>query len=176
MINQIEFALSLDECEDPKARTRIYFIQCQTTKRIKIGLATDIPVRLAVIQALCPTQLILLTSIQGSHWAEAELHRRFADARLHGEWFSPVPELLCLIGEKMEKKDQRASDQIPRLETPLKGDAGPLRDLMVATGLNERACKRAIDAGELPGYKYGQHYVVPEAELTAWLHGKWSRR
>jgi hypothetical protein len=29
----------------------------------------------------------------------ADKHRRFAAHRLHGEWFTPAPELLDYIGE-----------------------------------------------------------------------------
>jgi len=34
---------------------------------------------------------------------EAEVHQRFCDLRLHGEWFKKTPELLEYIGDLKEK-------------------------------------------------------------------------
>lgn len=162
------YEVTIEQCEEQDAETRVYFLQCQSTKLIKIGIATDVSRRIADIQSMCPTKLKLLTSIRGGLHIEVDLHRRFAVARRHGEWFSPVPELLWFIGEKVDKKSQE--------EAELKSYNGPLRDLMKATGLNERQCQRAIDAGELPGYKIDGSYVVPEFDLIAWCHGRWKPR
>jgi hypothetical protein len=78
----------------------IYFAQADVSGQIKIGYhgGTDANDRLRELQTGCPTKLILLGTIPGEKETEADLHRRFAFAHAHGEWFNPVPELLAFIG------------------------------------------------------------------------------
>jgi len=77
----------------------IYFAQDSASCNIKIGYTgnEDVEQRIRALQTGCPSPLILLGSAEGSKEAEAELHDRFADARLNGEWFRPVPELIQFI-------------------------------------------------------------------------------
>ncbi len=46
-----------------------------------------------------PLSLDVLAVIDGNWNTEQALHRRFARARIRGEWFRPVPELLAHIAE-----------------------------------------------------------------------------
>lgn len=82
----------------PKAKqdTRsVYFIQAVSGGLIKIGVAADPVARLAEIQRMCPVPLRILSVLPGvGQPGEAALHRRFAAARRHGEWFEPTAELL----------------------------------------------------------------------------------
>lgn len=47
-------------------------------------------------------------------------------------------------------------------------------DLCAATGLDRGAVYRAIQAGELPGQKFGNRYVIPGAAFEAWCRGEWT--
>lgn len=85
----------------------IYFAQAESVGHIKIGFTEGIDVndRLQQLQPGCPVKMILLGTIPGGRETEADLHKRFAFAHVHGEWFRPVPELLAFIGT--EAKDWR---------------------------------------------------------------------
>jgi hypothetical protein len=76
--------------------TWVYFIQSGDNGPIKIGVAGDVGRRLRSMQTGNPETLRLL----GKWWATVEdertLHRQFAYAHLHGEWFKPVDELVRL--------------------------------------------------------------------------------
>jgi hypothetical protein len=56
---------------------------------IKIGKADDLMVRVLDIQRMSPVPLQIMTVLHGKDW-ETPLHRRFAQERQHGEWFSGV--------------------------------------------------------------------------------------
>jgi hypothetical protein len=73
----------------------IYFIQDTRSLDIKIGY-TSRPVmdRLAALQTGNAGKLEVIAVVPGEQSDEAELHRRFAASRLHGEWFRPTPDLL----------------------------------------------------------------------------------
>src|SRR5262245_48533331 len=87
----------------------IYFIQDSATYAIKIGHTNDDPyVRLDALQTGNPSELVLLTSMPGECFHEARLHRNLAAARIRGEWFRPVPELLLLLCEVCRREALRA--------------------------------------------------------------------
>lgn len=64
----------------------IYFLQCDS--RIKIGFAKDVKRRIADISCACPFPVKLLGTQRGSISEEQALHKRFAAARVTGEWFN----------------------------------------------------------------------------------------
>lgn len=81
----------------PDDEVTLYFVQCETTKLIKIGLTTGLRTRLSTMRGCCPTVLTLLAHFEGTRSQEAELHRRFAAHRAHREWFYPDQEILSYI-------------------------------------------------------------------------------
>lgn len=76
--------------------TRVYFVQGELG-RIKIGFSSNVESRLRDLQCSSAVPLRLLASIPGGPAVEAELHARFASARVHGEWFEPTEDLLVFI-------------------------------------------------------------------------------
>lgn len=76
---------------------RIYFIQAGDEGPIKIGYSGRLHYRLQSLATACPWPPRLLLSIAGTRTKESRLHRTFAEHRLNGEWFEPVPELLDYI-------------------------------------------------------------------------------
>jgi hypothetical protein len=76
----------------------VYFIQAEGGGPIKIGVTTgSAETRLASLQTGSPVKLRIVTTTPGDPALERKLHHRFAAHRLHGEWFSPAPELLAFI-------------------------------------------------------------------------------
>ena len=67
---------------------RVYFIQPIGGGPIKIGCAANVERRLAHLQAFSPAPLRILGSLPGGVALERELHVRFSEHRLHGEWFT----------------------------------------------------------------------------------------
>lgn len=83
----------------PQRTRKIYFIRSGASGPIKIGITREISTRIQELQTGNPERLHLLGRLLGGRFEESELHRRFADHRIHSEWFRPVPELLDFIEE-----------------------------------------------------------------------------
>lgn len=78
----------------------IYFIQAETSLFIKIGYTGgEADGRLKALQTGNPEPLTVLGTMLGDQDAERAMHTRFAHARMVGEWFRPVPELVRFIVE-----------------------------------------------------------------------------
>lgn len=75
----------------------VYFVQCGTTRLIKIGTTADLQLRLAQLQTGSPTRLVIMAGMEGGQAEEQDMHRRFASLRSHGEWFYDGYHLLRLI-------------------------------------------------------------------------------
>ena len=78
----------------------VYFVAAACGS-IKIGRTNNVVYRLMDLQCANPQKLELLAvAVDGSR--EAEYHRRFAAHRLHGEWFTPHPDILAEIARLKE--------------------------------------------------------------------------
>jgi hypothetical protein len=77
-------------------RADLYIIQ-SAAGPIKIGISVNPRGRLKGLQTAHPWKLSLLCVIPGGCALEAQYHARFAEHRLHGEWFSPHPDILAEI-------------------------------------------------------------------------------
>lgn len=75
----------------------VYFIQQKNGGPIKIGSSVHPLLRLKQIRAHSPVEVELIAAIEGSAKLERELHAKFADNRLHGEWFTSTEELVSYI-------------------------------------------------------------------------------
>ena len=60
---------------------------------IKIGQTENLQRRLKAIQSHSPIVVSVLASTGGGAFAEMDYHFRFAEHRLHGEWFARCPEI-----------------------------------------------------------------------------------
>ncbi len=67
--------------------------------RVKVGLSKDVHARVRQLQTGSPYELALMGWIMANddRSLEGELHARFADRHLHGEWFRINPEVV--LGE-----------------------------------------------------------------------------
>lgn len=81
----------------------IYFIQDTLTCHIKIGFTDGDPdARLRALQTGNPNPLVLLGTSQGDLEDEQDLHRRFSEWRVQGEWFKPAKAVIeAAHGEAM---------------------------------------------------------------------------
>lgn len=77
----------------------VYFIRNTQNGNVKIGIAADVNRRLKQLQGgYAPGTLIVIGVIpQGGIEVERELHARFAQYRLHGEWFEWNEEIEAVI-------------------------------------------------------------------------------
>lgn len=75
----------------------VYFIQNPKSKEIKIGLTKDIKRRLNDIKTYFPYGIELLHIIEGNKLFEMELHEKFKNYNISGEWFEPAEEILNYI-------------------------------------------------------------------------------
>lgn len=78
----------------------VYFIACRETERCKIGFTRgDVLKRLRSLQTGAAGELKLIAMQPGTPETERALHERFAEQRLHGEWFEmnePLFVYMCL--------------------------------------------------------------------------------
>jgi len=84
----------------PKNHGRvIYFVQGEMTKLIKIGQTATLAVRLKMLQAQSPDNLVLLLAIVANdrYQSDTDIHKELAEHRAWGEWFRPDKKVLDLI-------------------------------------------------------------------------------
>lgn len=84
--------------------SQVYFIGPKRGP-VKIGEATCPLHRLRSLQCGNHEQLYVLATCSGGQAAEREYHRRFASARLHGEWFAPTPEIEAEIARLNDRSE-----------------------------------------------------------------------
>lgn len=82
----------------------IYFIG-PADGPVKIGFASRLAVRLKDLRLANALPLEVLASVEGPPRLEREYHRRFASARLHGEWFERTPEIEAEIASLIDQSE-----------------------------------------------------------------------
>lgn len=77
----------------------VYFIQVQEPDGmagpIKIGCSVNPSSRISALFGWCPYPLSIIATAPGCRVAEGFLHKRFAQHRIHGEWFRPEESLVA---------------------------------------------------------------------------------
>jgi hypothetical protein len=78
----------------------IYYIACTATQRVKIGFTAGRVVdRLKALQTGSAAPLSIIAVHAGTMLEEQQLHRKFHEQRLHGEWFDMSEALFRHICE-----------------------------------------------------------------------------
>lgn len=72
--------------------TIVYFI-LSANGLVKIGRSINIKSRFKSLCSMSPVKLELLHTIEGTHYTEVELHKKFDPIRSHGEWFYYTDDL-----------------------------------------------------------------------------------
>jgi hypothetical protein len=71
----------------------VYAFVAESLGVVKIGFATDTTRRLIAARLNCPVPLYMAACVPGTIADERQTHLRFADARVHGEWFRLTSEV-----------------------------------------------------------------------------------
>jgi hypothetical protein len=77
----------------------VYFARADGAEEIKIGTSTQLARRIRALEVSSRSKITVLATVVGSYKVEAWIQDRFRRARVRGEWFRPVPELLEYIAE-----------------------------------------------------------------------------
>jgi T5orf172 domain len=75
----------------------VYFIQAGRDGPIKIGYAHDPLTRLEGLQTAHHEELRLLMTVADNGTIEMQLHERFADLKIRGEWFRAEGDLASVL-------------------------------------------------------------------------------
>lgn len=92
-----------DARPDVPAVGLVYFLRAPG-HAVKIGFTTNLSERVRTIQHSCPCRLILVGCLHGDLDLERLMKQRFAEHRLHGEWFDEriLPDVLDLVAADSE--------------------------------------------------------------------------
>lgn len=92
--------ISTNECRidaDGKvSRRQVYFVK-NTKGLIKIGSTMSVMDRIKQLETGASEPLALMAHMDGSTETEMALHKKFAEFRVYGEWFSPGAGLIRYI-------------------------------------------------------------------------------
>jgi hypothetical protein len=75
----------------------VYFATCREANAVKIGSSEDPHGRMMEIQMGCPLEIKLEAVMRGGCEEEFAFHRRFAEDRIRGEWFTITPVIEAII-------------------------------------------------------------------------------
>lgn len=101
----------------------VYFIREGADGPIKIGrTSVDVRGRMGASQTSTHHQLALIGQVPESLFSEKELHERFSELRIRGEWFKPSAELLAAVdsmceGRRPEEPHTFEAPRQPRNQT-----------------------------------------------------------
>ncbi len=147
----------------------VYVMQAGEGGPVKIGTTTNIKRRLALIQNAQAVKVTLVRLMEGGPDEERALHRRFAEFRLHGEWFSPEDEILtgdlglpnASHPSKAQRKrhpgltpEQRAAQSARKLALMSDPIRGPQIRAAISAGVSRTAAKQR---------EYWKQFTAPNA-------------
>ncbi|ART68194.1 hypothetical protein BTO20_05995 [Mycobacterium dioxanotrophicus] len=92
--------INLERMEQPAQS--VYFISDEHGN-VKIGYATSVQARFADLQVANASELTIVLEMPGGPKLERELHRRFAEHRVRGEWFKLTTDILEYIASVRPK-------------------------------------------------------------------------
>lgn len=149
-----------------------YFIQAVGGGPIKIGFTSRTPnERLAALQTGSPVELRIVGLLHGNR--EREMHERFKDDRLHGEWFNPSRHLVVFITNEAQQARVAYVQEESRLQ--LEGKAVHVVDATtkhvgpswfdVVLKNDDELMDRLLEAHQWPDIDEGEFDDADESEL-----------
>ena len=134
----------------------VYFVRrADGVGPIKIGCSIQPKERLATLALWSPYKLELVAIAPGGFPDENALHWKFKNARMQGEWFSDVPELLDYVRvvQQTGKLPGLVGDEDrPAAMEAMLADGMKLADVAAYFGVS-KARVRQIVFDEIPYYK-----------------------
>jgi hypothetical protein len=82
---------------------QVYFGFCPSVQQVKIGVSVNPPGRIKEMRVARP-DIELLLSISGGRELERQLHQRFREYHIAGEWFHYASEIQEFVGEKQGRR------------------------------------------------------------------------
>lgn len=162
----------------------VYFAEAADGS-IKIGTTNQIDRRSANLSTAVPGGCQIICTVPGGRDLEAHWHEAFSAARISGEWFMPVPELLVTIrGVKdyglaflpfgFQQPDseplegsliQRRADLVEEMKRLIRQCAAPAGDGEAVSSAIARAARRVgLSVGRVTSYWYGKVAEIPAVE------------
>ena len=87
------------------SRTSVVYFVSGSNDRVKIGHTTNLKSRVRTLRTAHPDKLEIRLVLPGTREDEQELHRRFSDQHINGEWFRLDEVILDFIQTKRIKTD-----------------------------------------------------------------------
>lgn len=84
----------------------VYFIRDAVLPKVKIGHSWSPTHRMRTLKSELRRDLQLLKTLPGGRTEESELHKRFKEYRLHGEWFELSDAIVRFIGRRRPEKQK----------------------------------------------------------------------
>lgn len=97
---------SLSIIEDVQIEARrdvVYFVQNPSSRKIKIGFSCNFKQRMKALECGAGEALEVLLLIDGGYDLERDLHLKFSNHRIKGEWFHPTQEIIDYISKLKTK-------------------------------------------------------------------------
>jgi hypothetical protein len=99
-----QYGATIEEERRKRGEAIVYFIARsdwpEDGEPVKIGIARDVDQRLRNLQTGSPEDLFLIGTMVGGKAAERDIHRRFHECHIRGEWFRMCPALREFIRAK----------------------------------------------------------------------------
>lgn len=86
----------------------VYFVQVGESGPIKIGTATDVARRIQSIQCAHHEPVKVLGVMEGGLKKERDMHGKFAESRIRGEWFKPTSDIIEFVESNCDPVPARA--------------------------------------------------------------------
>lgn len=118
----------------------VYLVECGPGGPIKIGFTDDAYRRLSKAQSDSPYELRLLATMPGGPELEAELHARFGEYRIRGEWFWPAQELRSFVDSFGAPKPR-----VRQLEIRPVPAGNPMRQMRLRMGMTQKELARHLN-------------------------------
>ena len=103
----------LDKRNKEKNEGFLYIIRDKGSGLIKIGITSNLGVRLSQLNTMVPMGITKIFSLKTTHYKELErhLHKEFAEKRMNGEWFDfdevDINSAIFLANEKGIKEIEK---------------------------------------------------------------------
>jgi excisionase family DNA binding protein len=137
----------------------IYLIKAD--EHYKIGKSTNVAQRMRQFQFPFPIELLHTIAVPDMTGAENYLHRRFANQRIHGEWFALSPEdvaSVCAIS---------SLDSVPELPKPpeQKPEFYTVEEVAQIFRVSPQTIRSWVRAGKLSSVRLGRSHLIHVASV-----------